>query len=739
MNDSGLQLKALTRQYLVGSFVVIFICDLVVALVFCLIDGIRDISIVLRVVATFLGGGLLIGALTLKLNLKRFFQPMGIMMHFINQTASGDLTVSLKEYTFGIFDLLKVGLIHMAVSIRRLIGRVDGLATTIGEVSDQVSIEVGKTTEIARGVATAIDEMAKASAEQARAVQDIANESVRLKGLADAIVQASAIMTSGLLRAQDKITEGMEAIKDQRGLAQSNREIVEQINGVVAGLAEKSKEIGSIMEVITDIAGQTNLLALNASIEAARTGERGRGFQVVAQQVRKLAEESSQAAVETGQLISDICHSIEQVGVETRAAEAAVVNQEAAMMDILGVIEGVNGNIDSISAEINTLSQNMAEIELALGQIGLVIENINAVIEQTTAATEGISDTTNQQVRLMESVGNISLKLQEVSNNLKMHSSRFKLPSGSTEENEDSGFFEVTPEILKMIVKIYKKKSMIVAVPLAAIVFSPALVWAAKEWTQPLTWVIAVATCAFAGFLPTFLATTMNSKRFIMPIGVLSTSAVGVANGDLVSVIDTRSNIGKLAVLAEVFNNMVGQLRASSKNIAETCMTFDVTAQEATTMTNQTLELANFIQTTLNDIAQGAASQVDDVTGASIQSGNISDNIEKTMVNTARLAEQSAAAERLIELGVKDAASKRAKISDNMGVVGRVNNVIEDLETKSVAIGQVVEVITRIASETNLLALNAAIEAARAGEEGRGFAVVAGEVKKLAEETLEAA
>src|ERR671930_577698 len=100
--------------------------------------------------------------------------------------------------------------------------------------------------------------------------------------------------------------EGVGAAEQATEAMRSVRDSSESVTGAIRDLASKSDEIGAIVETITGIAGQTNLLALNAAIEAARAGEQGRGFAVVAEEVRKLAEESQQAAEEIADLVAEI-------------------------------------------------------------------------------------------------------------------------------------------------------------------------------------------------------------------------------------------------------------------------------------------------------------------------------------------------------------------------------------------------------------------------------------------------
>ncbi|MGE5416255.1 MAG: methyl-accepting chemotaxis protein [Acidobacteriota bacterium] len=736
--EADRQQKAMVRQYIMGIFVIVAVLDAVTAAIFCTLAGIHDPVIWLKAVAVALCGGFLIGFLSVKLNLKRFILPIGVMAGYITDLSKGDLRVSLDGMNFGAIDLMRGALARMGNATRRLVFAVVAIIGSVDYSAKRIEGEVAKTTSIARDVALAVTEVAKASSEQATAVQGIVEETVKIREKAVRISSAAKDVNQGLAEAQEMINESSIVIDEHRSKMQGNREIIERINGVIAELSSKSQEIGSIMEVIGDIAGQTNLLALNASIEAARTGERGRGFQVVAQQVRKLAEESAQAAVQTGQLIGGIRNSIDQVVLETHAAEEVVRSQETAMRENQEIIETAIANIKRIMVQMDGLTGEVTDIEMSLGHIGSMVENIGAITQETAAGTQEIASTASQQVGLMESVSDISTKLTQIADDLKQHSSKFTLPDDMAAlKGADSPPLQYD---IKEIVGQYRKKSLILTAPMSIIIFSPILVWISPYPSSDLmVWLYAVISCCFAGIVPTYLSTVINARRFIVPAGTLVQHADSVAQGDLTSPIEEQENMGKLTLIRGVFNDMLRQLGIAASDIVRSCTTLTGTASEASDLANQTYISAQQIATTLDEIAQGASTEAVEISKASEQVKNVFSALEQIIIDASSLRAYSVDTEKVIVEGMSNAAARRAKISENMSVVAKVYDVVAELEEKSSAIGQVVDVITTIASETNLLALNAAIEAARAGEEGRGFAVVAGEVKKLAEATLEAA
>ena len=308
---------------------------------------------------------------------------------------------------------LLVNPIKEVVDVMRVAEKGDLTVQADYQSKDEIGILVASFNQLVETTRSAIEQVTTSANNLAASVEEISASTEEIASGSQQQAQdanTSADMVSEMTNAVQEVSKNAEhaaRLTDQTmGAAQQGGVVLndaiagmEQIRVNIHDLANKSVQIGEIVEVIDDIAEQTNLLALNAAIEAARAGEAGKGFAVVADEVRKLAERSSKATKEISELVSMIQENtkVSVQSVETGSEKAA--NAGTTFEEILKLVNQSAAKVTEIAAASEQQSAQAEEVLQAVGNIASVTEETAAGIEETaTTATDlaEMAETLNQ-------------------------------------------------------------------------------------------------------------------------------------------------------------------------------------------------------------------------------------------------------------------------------------------------------------------------------------------------------
>lgn len=370
----------------------------------------------------------LILALIVWLAIVKIVNALRIMMDLSAALSAGDFreTEHKIDRDDEIGELAR-SMIGMRSALRSLMREVSSSAEQLAASSEELTASAEQSAQVSTQVAVSITKVAEGSDKQVTALDQVTEK-------VDQIVENISALTKNTgdvaAHSDDTATQAMKGNQAvQTAVEQMNS--IEQAVGissqVVEGLGERSKEIGQIVDTISGIAGQTNLLALNAAIEAARAGEQGKGFAVVAEEVRKLAEQSQEAAKHIAALIGQIqidtknAVTTMQKGTQEVALGTKIVNDSGELF------HEIANRITQVNQKIKEAQKSVVEISSGSKQITRSTQDIHELSKIASDEAQNVSAATEQQSASMHEMSTASRSLAVLAQKLQDAISKFKM------------------------------------------------------------------------------------------------------------------------------------------------------------------------------------------------------------------------------------------------------------------------------------------------------------------------
>ncbi len=369
------------------------ICALIPeAMVAAQADGIRNLTFITVAVAILIA---IVVGMILAMGMGR---AIGQMNRMVAQAAGGDLTVMTQTGRKDEFGILAQNLDSMFAGMKNLVTESAGVSGRVLTSAETVTLASEEMVSASREISEVIEKMEIGLEKQAMDAQSCLRN---MKTLEDKIATVSD-GTNQIVRYVDdtknSVEKGISVVGSLDEKARETSRITHTVIDNINNLKQRTAEIETFSSTISNIAEQTNLLSLNASIEAARAGESGRGFSVVAEEIRKLAENSKEAVERINRIVQDILRMTEQTAATAGQAEKIVGDQAEALHNTTATFSDISRHVAGLLENIGNITFGINEIEEARNVTSEAVSRITDVVEQTSVISNQVQAAALHQV-----------------------------------------------------------------------------------------------------------------------------------------------------------------------------------------------------------------------------------------------------------------------------------------------------------------------------------------------------
>ncbi|OEF95812.1 methyl-accepting chemotaxis protein [Desulfuribacillus alkaliarsenatis] len=393
-------------------------------------EVLADIPVMRRSLMTGSALALLIGLIAAYFIGRNISTPIRTITETVKVISTGDLTPSVPADVMSRKDEtgeIAIAIHNMKENLTEIVSAMSMNSQQVASSSEQLLASAEQTMDATNQSAASAQEVAEGAERQVASSDETARAMEEMALGVTRVAESSMSISESASDMQNKAKEGNEALKQTIMKMGSVRQGTESTASVIKALNEQSAKINDIIGIITNIAEQTNLLALNAAIEAARAGEAGRGFAVVADEIRKLADQSSNSAGQIKALI-EVVQQHTNKAVNSMDQSKTEVIDSTEMVENVGVIfKEIMDSIQAVTSQIEEISSASEEMSAGAEEVTASVNDLASIAKTSSDHMQSLAATSEEQLATMEEVTKLADSLSNMADELKKIVEKFKI------------------------------------------------------------------------------------------------------------------------------------------------------------------------------------------------------------------------------------------------------------------------------------------------------------------------
>lgn len=354
-------------------------------------------------------------------------RPLGLMGSLMNEAAKGNLKVRMKAQSRDEIGRLSISFNSMMEQITALVSKTNQTAQVVLETAGELGDASRKTAISAQEIATATEEIAIGATKLAEEAEDGNDLTDQISSQMSHVMATNREMGEAVQNVSESSGQGMMQLEELLKVTNATEEMTGKLVDKAMGLKETASSVIKVLDVMHNITKQTNILSLNATIEAARAGAAGKGFMVVADEIRKLAEQSRQSIDIVGQITDQIMNEVNETVIVLSEVTPMFGQQVTAVKDTNHIFASVQDEMMNLVNHLEVVTVSIEGLNQSQVVLSEAMSNVSSVAEESSATSEEVASLSNEQQIISGILVTLSENLENASNQLKEKMGQFTI------------------------------------------------------------------------------------------------------------------------------------------------------------------------------------------------------------------------------------------------------------------------------------------------------------------------